>query len=81
MFVQNIPSREALAAYYASGGDPVYSDDNCECLDHYYNQLRKWIEARVSGPGRIFDLGCSGGWFLEAMKGWECYGCEIVPAQ
>ncbi len=80
VFVQNIPSREELAAYYAAGGDPVYSDDNRECLDYYYNQLRKRIEARVPRPGRIFDVGCSGGWFLEAMKGWECYGCEIVPA-
>jgi len=80
VFVQSIPSREELAAYYASGGDPVYSDNNRECLDYYYTQLRKRIEARVSRPGRILDVGCSGGWFLEAMKGWECHGCEIVPA-
>jgi SAM-dependent methyltransferase len=80
VFVQNTPSREELATYYASGGDPVYSDDNRECLDYYYNQLRERIEERVSRPGRILDVGCSGGWFLEAMKGWECHGCEIVPA-
>ncbi len=57
----------------------MYSDDNRECLDYYYQQLRKLIEARVSSPGRIFDAGCSGGWFLETMKDWECYGCEIAP--
>jgi 2-polyprenyl-3-methyl-5-hydroxy-6-metoxy-1,4-benzoquinol methylase len=42
--------------------------------------LRKRIDATVSQPGKIFDVGCSGGWFLEVMKGWECYGCEIAPA-
>jgi SAM-dependent methyltransferase len=70
--------REELAAHYASG-DPVYSDANRDCLDYYYNRLRGLIEARFSLPGRVFDVGCSGGWFLDAMKGWECHGCEIVP--
>ena len=80
MFVRNLLSPEELAAHYASGSDPVYTDDNRECLDYYYLQLRKRIEARVSRPGKILDVGCSGGWFLEAMRGWECHGCEIAPA-
>jgi len=80
VFVQDILTGEQLAAHYASGSDPVYSDDNRECLDYYYLELRKRIEERIPRPGRIFDVGCSGGWFLEAMKGWECYGCEIAPA-
>jgi SAM-dependent methyltransferase len=80
VFVQNILSREELAAYYASSGDQVYSDDNSELLNYYYNILRDRINAAVSRPGKIFDVGCSGGWFLEAMKGWECYGCEIASA-
>jgi len=79
VFVQEILSREELAAFYASASDPVYSDDNRECLNFYYNALRKRIESKVSKPGKIFDVGCSTGLFLEVMKGWECYGCEISP--
>jgi SAM-dependent methyltransferase len=71
--------REELAAHYASG-DPVYSDANRHCLDYYYTRLRELIEARFSQPGRIYDVGCSGGWFLDVMMGWERHGCEIVPA-
>jgi SAM-dependent methyltransferase len=79
VFVRNILSDEELAAHYASCCDPAYSDDNRECLDYYYLQLRGRIEERVPKPGKILDVGCSGGWFLEAMKGWECHGCEISP--
>jgi SAM-dependent methyltransferase len=79
VFVQNILSPEELAAHYAACSDPAYSDDNRECLDYYYHQLRKRIEARVPQRGKILDVGCSGGWFLEAMQGWECHGCEISP--
>ncbi len=80
VFVQNILSREELAVFYASGGDTVYSDDNSELLNYYYNNLRERIDAAAPHPGKIFDVGCSGGWFLETMKGWDCYGCEIAPA-
>jgi SAM-dependent methyltransferase len=80
VFVRNIFRREELAAYYAAGGDQVYSDDNSELLNYYYSILRDRINTLVPTPGKIFDVGCSGGWFLEAMKGWECYGCEIAPA-
>jgi 2-polyprenyl-3-methyl-5-hydroxy-6-metoxy-1,4-benzoquinol methylase len=79
VFVREILTNEQLAAHYASGGDVVYADDNRDCLDYYYHELRKQIEARVPAKGRIFDVGCSGGWFLEAMQGWDCYGCEIAP--
>jgi len=81
VFVQNVPSQQGLAFHYASGSDPVYSDDNRECLNYYYNRLRNLIEARVPHPGNILDVGCSRGWFLEAMKGWECHGCEIAPTE
>lgn len=80
LFVRNSPSSKELARFYDSGEDPVYSDDNRDRLDHYYLELRKRIEKMVPPPGRILDVGCSGGWFLEAMAGWECYGCEIASA-
>jgi SAM-dependent methyltransferase len=78
LFVQDPPGAEELAAFYDSGEDPAYSDDNRGHLDHYYQGLRKRIEKTVARPGSILDVGCSRGWFLEAMSGWECYGCEIA---
>lgn len=80
VFVQNIVGREELAALYAASGDRVYSDDNSELLKYYYTILRDRIHAMKPEPGNIFDVGCSGGWFLEIMDGWECYGCEIASA-
>jgi SAM-dependent methyltransferase len=77
VFVQNILSREQLAAEYAACEDPAYRDDNRECLEYYYQKLRQRIEARVPRPGKILDVGCSAGWFLETMKGWDCSGIEI----
>jgi 2-polyprenyl-3-methyl-5-hydroxy-6-metoxy-1,4-benzoquinol methylase len=77
VFVQNIPTSEELAAHYQSGGDPTYADDNLACLSHYFRRLRALIEARVSPPGKLLDVGCSAGWFLDTMDGWECHGCEI----
>lgn len=78
VFVQNVVSGEQLAAHYAGPGDPAYSDENRYCLDHYYLALRKRIEALVPRPGAILDVGCSRGWFLQAMEGWEQHGCEIA---
>jgi len=78
VFVQDIVTPEQLAEHYAGPGDPAYSDENRYCLDHYYQALRRRIEALVPGRGAILDVGCSRGWFLEAMAGWEQHGCEIA---
>lgn len=34
-----------------------------------------------SKPGRVLDIGCGSGWFLEEMRdeGWETFGVEINP--
>lgn len=76
LFVQDIMGGDELAEIYAPKND-VYSDDNRELLDYYYKELRDRIVARRPQTGRIFDVGCSAGWFLERMEGWDCYGCEI----
>lgn len=81
VFVQNLPSQEELVRYYDSiAGDEVYTDDNVECLKYYYETLRKLIESRFQKRGKILDVGCSGGWFLDAMEGWERHGTEIIAA-
>ena len=81
VFVRNLPTAAELERHYAAGvGDEVYSDDNTECLAYYYEKLRLLIESRFERQGKVLDIGCSGGWFLDVMKGWECHGNEIIPA-
>lgn len=81
VFVRNLPTREELEQHYAAGvGDAVYSDDNTECLKYYYEKLHNLIESRFPKHGKALDVGCSGVWFLDSMKGWECHGNEIIPA-
>ena len=79
VFVQNILTTGELAAHYATVEDAAYIDSNADCLNYYYYRLREQIESRFPQPGKLLDVGCSAGWFLDVMKGWECHGCEIVP--
>jgi len=79
-FVQNVVTSEDLVAHYAKGIDEVYDDTNAECLRYYYDRVGALIREHIPEPGRILDLGCSRGWFLDAMHGWECHGNEIVPS-
>lgn len=79
VFVRERVSAAALEAHYAVGLDGVYDDDNRECLSFYYNNLKRQINRRVPSRGAILDVGCAGGWFLDGMQGWECFGCEPSP--
>jgi SAM-dependent methyltransferase len=78
VFVQNIVTPDELAAHYAGPKDEVYEDNNADCLNYYYEKLGTLIRKHFPQPGRILDLGCSQGWFLDVMTGWECHGNEIV---
>lgn len=80
VFARNKVTAEELAAHYASGGDEAYDDTNVECLNYYYRKLGELIRHRFPQPGKVLDVGCSRGWFLDVMKGWECHGNEIVTA-
>ena len=80
VFVQNLVTAEDLAAHYAGGTDDAYDDTNFECLNYYYQKLGSLIRSRFPQPGRVLDLGCSRGWFLDVMTGWECHGNEIVAS-
>ena len=78
VFVKERLSTEKLLGYYEADKDnPTYSDPaNIANLNYYFNRLRSIIEARVR-PGRVLDIGCSAGYFLDTMRGWDCYGIEI----
>ncbi len=80
VFVQNQVTAEELGAHYADAKDDVYDDANIDCLNYYYRRLADMIRARFPRPGKILDLGCSRGWFLDVMQGWECHGNEISSA-
>ena len=77
VFVQNQVTTEELAAHYASGRDDTYDETNIECLNYYYRKLGDMICRRFPQPGKLLDVGCSRGWFFDAMHGWECHGNEI----
>ncbi len=77
VFVEEIPSNTELNAYYNAESDVAYSNDNIECLNYYYETLRDLIQKYHPTPGSILDIGCSGGWFLDVMHNWECFGTEI----
>ena len=78
VFVQEKVTAEQLALHYAGGTDEAYDDTNVDCLNYYYKKLEELIRSEVPRPGKILDLGCSRGWFLDVMQGWECHGNEIV---
>ena len=80
-FVKEQLTLEELGPYYEQediSESFVYNDpSNLDNLNYYFYQLRDLI-ASHRGPGRILDLGCSSGHFLDVMEGWERYGIEMM---
>ena len=78
VFVQEHLTPEELDEFYRlSGVHQVYTEpDNQKNLDFYYERLRDMIQLRIPN-GRILDVGCSEGQFLDVMDGWQCYGIEL----
>lgn len=78
VFVKEKLTREELdEAYKRRASDYVFTDPkNVENLKYYYLKLRELIEQKAS-TGRILDVGCSQGHFLDVMEGWQRYGIEM----
>lgn len=85
LFVAEKLSPDELDAYSKKeiAGEQEYTyidNENIKNLNYYYNQLSVLIHNRIS-QGKILDVGCSAGYFLDCMPGWERYGIEPVVFQ
>ena len=84
-FEVEILSSDELDKYYEIDAeqmdDLTYIDKgNVENLNYYYKRLSKLINEKLS-VGKILDVGCNGGYFLDCMEGWERHGVELVNSQ
>lgn len=94
LFVSPRPLPEALASlytqeYFAGEGEygwmSGYLDGEMAELDHpggYWAGLLGRLERLLGRKGKVLDVGCSGGFFLERAKreGWEGHGVEVSEA-
>lgn len=79
VFVKEILTDDFLKNFYQkSEGDFVYEDANQQLLSYYYNKIKSEIEKIKPAKGAILDIGCSAGFFLNIMEGWERHGTEIA---
>lgn len=78
-FVKERLTQGELSNYYKLIEDIyVYTDkENVQNLSYYYLELRNIIKTEGLSTGKILDIGCSGGYFLDVMEGWERYGIEL----
>ncbi len=78
LFVREKLSGAFLADYYQKlEGHFAYDADNRHCVEYYYRQLKREIDELKPERGRILDVGCSAGYFLELMTGWDRHGVEV----
>jgi 2-polyprenyl-3-methyl-5-hydroxy-6-metoxy-1,4-benzoquinol methylase len=75
LFVREKLTEDYLAKIYVQ--DPTYEGDNQRCLNYYYNKIKLEIGRRIPMKGTLLDVGCSSGYFLNLMEGWERHGIEI----
>lgn len=87
MYINPRPGPEEMSCYYPEDYGPyrVVSRHSSflNRLDKWYgsDKRRRAVLARAPrASGRVLDIGCSTGAFLEAMRrqpGWEAYGVEV----
>lgn len=83
IFQHPIPSRSAMVAYadeaYASGVYRDYVESRPMKIRHFEDRLKDFFD-RLK-PGRLLDVGCSCGYFMEvaASHGFDVHGVEFSP--
>ena len=80
LFVRNVLTVGVLQEYYRDlEANLVYEEENKNFLDRYYRRVINEVDIirNDNQKGAILDVGCSAGYFLQQMVGWERYGVEI----
>jgi len=83
IFQHPLPTRSAMVdwadAAYASGAYRDYVEARAMKIRHFQDRLAD-VGARIR-PGRLLDVGCSCGYFMEvaASRGFEVQGVEFTP--
>lgn len=86
-FTQDVPEADSIGPYYKSEDYISHTETKKGFINSAYHTVRKFtlqqkrkLVCRVSGlnKGRILDIGCGTGAFLEVMKdaGWSVKGLE-----
>ena len=86
-YVSPMPTLEELTAHYQNAayfegeseqGYLNYVDMKKALLPHFRRRLQH-IEAQLPQRGKILDVGCAAGYFLEAarQRGWQISGLEL----
>jgi 2-polyprenyl-3-methyl-5-hydroxy-6-metoxy-1,4-benzoquinol methylase len=86
-FVCPMPTPEELtehyqkAAYFAGEGEQGYLNyaDMQKALRPHFQRRLRTLEARLPQRGRILDVGCAAGYFLDEarQRGWQICGMEL----
>ncbi len=87
LFTQDFPDESEIGKYYESSDYVSHSDTRKGAMNKVYHLVRSYMlrkKARmveqVSGvrKGRILDIGCGTGYFLNTMhtRGWQTLGVE-----
>ena len=94
LFLNPRPGEEALAALYTKeyfegdgefGWMKGYLESEMADLEGpggYWQGILRKLEERLGKKGKVLDIGCSGGFFLEQARrdGWEGRGVEVSEA-
>lgn len=77
IWLENPPVPEEMAAHYGPDYDRLIAQSGERSPEHWTS--RRDALLRYKTGGRLLDLGCSSGSFLNLLKGkeWELYGVEI----
>jgi SAM-dependent methyltransferase len=86
-FTQDIPGPESMGPYYQSDQYISHTDTRSGMINRLYHMVRKrtlrtklgWVvQAYGRKKGKILDMGCGTGAFLQTMKnkGWDVTGLE-----
>ena len=84
------PNKDVIGSYYESDEYISHVEGSKSLFDAVYNLVRSYMLGRKSRlvekaagmkTGRILDIGCGSGHFLNTMKeiGWEVFGVDASP--